>query len=159
MLATLLATALLVRIMPNTLTRTEQTDGWRLLFDGKSLKGWESKSAGSTGSFRNYQLKIDFLPGRAHTNSGIFLRSKKKGNRTSQVTNCKSGIFSQPVFSPAASPEPQRPRPPGSKAANGTATRLMRGAIASTCKSGSTAKWSTGVDYMITLMRGGRHAK
>lgn len=39
MLLTLLATSLPAE-EPNTLTKQEQQDGWQLLFDGKTTKGW-----------------------------------------------------------------------------------------------------------------------
>jgi len=90
---------------PNTLTREELTAGWRLLFDGSTLKGWEAHPASpkvpaatawrveqgaivcdgdrpgwlaADGIFSDYNLKVQFRVG-AKANSGIFLRSQKEG--------------------------------------------------------------------------------
>ncbi|MGY8639862.1 MAG: 3-keto-disaccharide hydrolase [Verrucomicrobiales bacterium] len=38
----LLATHFIVAAEPNTLTDAERADGWKLLFDGKSVDGWRS---------------------------------------------------------------------------------------------------------------------
>src|SRR5262249_6957341 len=82
----------------NSLTRKESADGWKLLFDGKSLNGWEphvggdwkvedgalvcpGTTAGWLGTseqFSNYVLKLDFR-GAEKVNSGVFLRSQKEG--------------------------------------------------------------------------------
>jgi hypothetical protein len=91
---------------PNSLTRQEVADGWKLLFDGATLKGWESHPAGANdpaatawavvdgaivcdgdrrgwlgteSSFGDFNLKIEFRVG-AKTNSGVFLRSEKTWN-------------------------------------------------------------------------------
>jgi hypothetical protein len=83
---------------PNTLAPKESASGWILLFDGKSLKGWEPHGPGDwkvengamvcggttpswigTGaSFANYVLKLEFR-GSEKVNSGVFLRSQKEG--------------------------------------------------------------------------------
>src|SRR5438034_9827050 len=64
----------------NALTRKESADGWMLLFDGKSLNGWEPHVGGdwkvedgalvcpgttpgwlgTSDSFSNYVLKLEF---------------------------------------------------------------------------------------------------
>jgi 3-keto-disaccharide hydrolase len=88
----------------NTLTATETAQGWRLLFDGKSLSGWEphtSSAAPATGDWRiedeaitcpgttagwlgtdatfsDFTLKLQFR-GTERVNSGVFLRSEKAG--------------------------------------------------------------------------------
>lgn len=46
----------------NTLTKQEKKDGWTLLFDGKSLKGWHnflSKSVGSAWSVQDGAIHLD----------------------------------------------------------------------------------------------------
>jgi hypothetical protein len=89
---------------PNTLTSKETADGWKLLFDGKSLNGWEphtTSAAPATGdwsvedeaiscpgttagwlatddTFSNFTLKLQFR-GAEKVNSGVFLRSEKAG--------------------------------------------------------------------------------
>ena len=89
---------------PNTLTAAEKKQGWQLLFDGKSLAGWQGRPTfapmspgdwtvqdgailcGGTkpswlstdASFGDFQLKLQFR-GDASVNSGVFLRSQKEG--------------------------------------------------------------------------------
>jgi hypothetical protein len=89
---------------PNTLTQSESQLGWRLLFDGKSLGGWEARTTsdpeaspdwsvrdgtllcggtapswiGTVDTFANYVLRLQFR-GPALVNSGVFLRSQKEG--------------------------------------------------------------------------------
>ena len=89
---------------PNTLTKEEIAAGWKPLFDGSTLKGWELHQAsatepaatwivadgaifctgdrrgwlGSADTFTDFSLKVDFRAG-AQINSGIFLRSQKTG--------------------------------------------------------------------------------
>jgi hypothetical protein len=85
-------------VLPNALTRHEAKAGWKLLFDGSTLRGWEvhdggdwtvqdgsivcpGTTAGWLGTadmFTNYDLKLQFL-GNAQVNSGVFLRSQKEG--------------------------------------------------------------------------------
>ncbi len=85
----------------NSLTEKEKSDGWVLLFDGKTLDGWKpssdanwqakdgiiSVSSGKPGllcttkQYDNYELSIDFrCP--ADTNSGIFLRTPLEPKNT-----------------------------------------------------------------------------
>src|ERR1035441_928970 len=90
---------------PNTLTKAEIAAGWKLLFDGSTLRGWEPHAAsatepaatawgvangaivcdgdrrgwlGTADAFGDFNLKIEFRVG-AETNSGVFLRSQKTG--------------------------------------------------------------------------------
>jgi hypothetical protein len=88
----------------NALSSDETTNGWKLLFDGKSLDGWQpyvTFTAPATGdwvvadgaivcpgtssgwlasneTFANFQLKLQFRASEK-TNSGVFLRSEKEG--------------------------------------------------------------------------------
>jgi hypothetical protein len=89
---------------PNTLSRKEAVQDWRLLFNGNNLDGWEPRptatpsatgdwtvtdgailcpgtSAGwlsSSDSYSNFELKLQFR-GSEKVNSGVFLRSSKEG--------------------------------------------------------------------------------
>jgi hypothetical protein len=96
---------------PNTLTREEAAAGWKLLFDGATLKGWEPHQAAATepaatewgvadgaifctgdrrgwlgtdDTFSDFNLKIQFRVG-AKTNSGVFLRSQKTGGTPAET--------------------------------------------------------------------------
>lgn len=83
-------------VADNTLTATEQADGWKLLFDGSSLNGWRGyrqttapdgwkivngaiTRVGQGGdlvtaeAYANFELKIDFKIA-PNGNSGIFYR-------------------------------------------------------------------------------------
>ena len=79
-------------------------DGWTSLFDGKSLKGWQSRPTSdkeakgdwsvangslvcggtmpswlsSDAAFKNFNLRLEFK-GPEKVNSGVFLRSEKEG--------------------------------------------------------------------------------
>src|ERR1700752_4305554 len=81
----------------NTLTAREKADGWILLFDGKSLKGWEGRATsvpnttgdwtvangamvcggtvpswlGSDATYADFDLKVEFR-GPEKVNSGVF---------------------------------------------------------------------------------------
>jgi hypothetical protein len=89
---------------PNALTPKEKAEGWVLLFDGSSLKGWTARPTFEPGkngdfsvaggalvcggtvpgwiatdaAFSDYTLKLEFR-GTEKVNSGVFLRSQKEG--------------------------------------------------------------------------------
>ena len=89
---------------PNALTPKEAAHGWKLLFDGKDLDGWQPYSTSkppATGdwsvadgailcpgtsagwlatndSYANFELKVQFR-GSEKVNSGVFIRSTKEG--------------------------------------------------------------------------------
>ena len=93
---------------PDTLTHKESAAGWKLLFDGKDLNGWEPLSTtkppangdwsvsdgaivcpgtspgwlASTEQYSDFELKLQFR-GTEKVNSGVFLRSTKDGNPAS----------------------------------------------------------------------------
>ena len=88
----------------NTLTAAEKKEGWKILFDGKSLAGWEARKTsndkatgdwlvangaivcpgttagwlGSADTYSNFRLRLQFK-GAQTVNSGVFLRSQKEG--------------------------------------------------------------------------------
>lgn len=88
----------------NKLSAQESKAGWKLLFDGKSLNGWQARASsapGSTGDFTvadgailcpgtspgwlassqkfgDFDLKLEFR-GAGTVNSGIFIRSEIEG--------------------------------------------------------------------------------
>jgi hypothetical protein len=84
--------------MPNSLTGKEKTEGWKLLFDGKSLDQWDlstsptaqwkavdgaivtdSKQGGtllSKEDFANFELKVEFRT-TDNVNSGVMLRNPR----------------------------------------------------------------------------------
>ena len=92
------------RDKPNTLTPEEKAAGWQLLFNGKTLAGWEAlptsvpaangdwmvsdgdivcpgASPGwlaTTQTFADYRLRLQFR-GSERVNSGVFLRSQRQG--------------------------------------------------------------------------------
>ena len=85
---------------PNKLTSKESANGWKLLFDGKTLDGWQPYSTSkppatgdwsvadgailcpgtspgwlaSDDTYSNFELKVQFR-GSEKVNSGVFLRS------------------------------------------------------------------------------------
>jgi Domain of Unknown Function (DUF1080) len=89
---------------PNTVSKKEAAQGWKLLFDGKDLDGWQPLSTSkppangdwsvadgailcpgtspgwlaSNDSFTDFELKLQFR-GSEKVNSGVFLRSTKEG--------------------------------------------------------------------------------
>jgi hypothetical protein len=89
---------------PNTISKKESSHGWKLLFDGKDLDGWQPLSTSrppatgdwtvadgailcpgtspgwlaSSESFTDFELKLQFR-GSEKVNSGVFLRSSKDG--------------------------------------------------------------------------------
>jgi Domain of Unknown Function (DUF1080) len=103
-LAILAATCASAQDKPNRLTSREAVQGWKLLFDGKDLHGWQplstsnpladgnwsvddgtilcpGTSAGwlaSENSYTNFELKVQFR-GSEKVNSGVFLRSAREG--------------------------------------------------------------------------------
>ena len=82
----------------NSLTPKEKADGWVLLFDGKTLNGWDQGGKStwraengvivadtgdvvnlrSVDSYSDFVLKIDFRNGK-DGNSGVFVRSALQG--------------------------------------------------------------------------------
>ena len=88
----------------NTLTPAEQADGWTLLFDGQSLKGWRSfrspqpphgwhaedgelvrREGGgdimTVGEFGDFELRLEWRMSK-NGNSGIMFRVTDEGNQT-----------------------------------------------------------------------------
>jgi hypothetical protein len=84
--------------MPNTLTGKEKAEGWKLLFDGKSLDQWDLSSSPkaawkvvdgaiatdaaqggtllSKEDFANFELKVEFRT-TDNVNSGVMLRNPR----------------------------------------------------------------------------------
>ncbi len=100
----------------HALTPQEKADGWTLLFDGKSLAGWdqgdkstwraeggvlvadsgEPVNLRSAGVFADFVLKIDFR-NSPKGNSGIFLRSAREG--APEVTGYELQVWNEsPTF-------------------------------------------------------------
>jgi hypothetical protein len=92
---------------PNTLSATERSEGWILLFDGETTFGWKAESKANwevkdgairvsegepgllrtTTQFADYELKVDFRA-PAKTNSGVFLRTAPVLDKNGVTTQC-----------------------------------------------------------------------
>ncbi len=97
--AALLGTASLLAAEPNTLTPDEQSAGWQLLFDGKSLDGWAASELPGTFSvqagcivtagprshlfytgpvaahdFKNFELRLEVMT-YPQANSGVYFHT------------------------------------------------------------------------------------
>jgi hypothetical protein len=89
---------------PNMLTPQESAQGWKLLFDGKTLDGWQQMGGtqwkvengvlvpsgkygwlATTGDYTNFMLKADFRTSAANLNSGIFLRRGRDEKDSHQI--------------------------------------------------------------------------
>jgi hypothetical protein len=92
----LLAAAPGIQTADNALTPAETAQGWRLLFDGRTLDGWQpdpkavwrvedgtlaiTVDANNHGDLRrsetltDFQLKVDFWTEKHNSNSGVYLR-------------------------------------------------------------------------------------
>lgn len=132
---------------PNKLTANEAAQGWKLLFDGKNLDGWQPYSTSappatgdwsvahgaivcpgtssgwlaSNDSYTNFELKLQFR-GSEKVNSGVFLRSTKAGAPHQTGYECKSGTTSRPATTPEAWLGRSRRLPPPSWMSSGTTT-------------------------------------
>ncbi|MCC7175299.1 MAG: DUF1080 domain-containing protein [Bryobacterales bacterium] len=101
---------------PNTLSPAEKQEGWILLFDGKTLAGWDQGTAAtwraedgvlvadagapvnlrSTAAYSDFILRIDFRNSK-EGNSGIFLRSALEGRP--EVTGYELQVWNEsPAF-------------------------------------------------------------
>lgn len=70
-----------LNLIPNTVTKAEQHKGWRLLWDGKSTKGWRSARANSfpsTGwTIQDGVLSVEASDGGESTNGGDIITLDK----------------------------------------------------------------------------------
>ncbi len=103
--AALIAGGAMAAPVENTLTPAEKKAGWRLLFDGKDLKGWRgfkadkpdagwtvkdgvlgpdpktSKDVITTGEYENFELKFEWKIS-PQGNSGVMYHVVEKGDET-----------------------------------------------------------------------------
>jgi len=103
--AVILGSALLVNAEDNSLCDTMKKEGWKSLFDGKTLNGWTVKSGFATykvedgaivgttaegspntfltsnDSFKDFEITFDVLLDNNELNSGFQTRSKLKGDQ------------------------------------------------------------------------------
>jgi len=70
-----------VNLQPNTLTEAERKNGWKLLFDGKTSKGWRSARSQSFPSqgwqIRNGLLQVLSSQGKESANGGDIITTEK----------------------------------------------------------------------------------
>jgi hypothetical protein len=97
------AVAIVQAQAPNVLTAKEKADGWILLFDGKSLDGWEPHNEakwsvvdgaikpegnpgwlGTAATYKDFALSMEFRCAE-NINSGVFFRNPKEGRLAYEV--------------------------------------------------------------------------
>lgn len=70
--------------IPNTLTTTEQQNGWRLLWDGKTTKGWRSAKSNTFPekgwNIKNGELTVLNNDGQESANGGDIITTEKFSN-------------------------------------------------------------------------------
>jgi hypothetical protein len=98
-------------IAPNTLTAQEKSDGWKLLWDGKTTAGWRSPKSeefpSKSWTITNDEFKI-VSSGNAESQAGGDIITRERYSNFELVadfkttTGCNSGIkiFVQPSISP-----------------------------------------------------------
>ncbi len=77
----LLSTGALFAQKPNTLTKKEEKDGWKLLFDGKSKNGWHTYLRDTVGS--KWQVKdgaLVFDPSQPQSGGGDIVTNESYEN-------------------------------------------------------------------------------
>jgi hypothetical protein len=111
----------------NTLTPKEKADGWRLLFDGKSLEGWRGFKketvpdawkvvdgaltlVGKGGDiitvdqFGDFELRLDWKLGKTAGNSGIFFHVLEEGGDQAYFTGPEVQILDNAGHKDGAAP-------------------------------------------------------